>query len=79
MFYCVRVGERCNRLFYGECVFDAEDAASAALERVEVGAAAEGFAEVAGECADIGSFAAGHPQHGTWKPQCRIIRNIYPS
>jgi hypothetical protein len=37
-----------------------EDAATAALERVEVCAAAEGFAEVTGECAYVCAFAAGH-------------------
>ena len=36
-----------------ECVFYAEDAAAAALEGVEVGSGAEGFSEVAGECADV--------------------------
>jgi hypothetical protein len=77
---CVfRLRKGCNGLFDGQGIFDAEYAASAALEAVEVGSAAEGFAQVTGECADIGPFAAGHPDFSARQSQCGIVSDIYPA
>ena len=59
-----------------EGVFYAEDSATAALERVEMGSGAEGFSEVAGECADVGAFAAGHADGSAWQSESRVVGHI---
>ena len=48
--------KKTDGLVDGEGVFYAEDAAAAALERVQVGAAAESLSKIAGECTYISSI-----------------------
>lgn len=57
------------RLFDSQGVLYTEDSASAALEAVQMGSAAEGFSKIAGECTDIGALAACHPDHSPWQSE----------
>ena len=68
--------EQRNCLFDGQCVFDAEDAAAASLEAVQVGTASEGFAEVTGECTDICSLAACHPDGRFGQSEGGVVGHI---
>ena len=63
---CLLVGKESDGLFDGKCIFDAEDAAAAALEAVKMCSAAERFAKVACKCAYICTFAAGHAYFSAW-------------
>ena len=57
------------RLFDGQGVLYAENAALTALQTVKVSSAAEGFSKIAGECTDIGTLAACHPDHSPWQSE----------
>jgi len=67
----------CNGLLYAQGIFDSEYAAAASLEGVEMRSGAKGFTKVTGECSDIGAFAAGHPDDGTWKAQSGVVSDVY--
>ena len=68
-----------DRLIYCECILNAEYAAAAALEAVQMGSAFKGFAKVTGECTDICALAACHSEHGTGQAQCGVVRYVYPA
>ena len=71
--------EESDSLFYRQGVFDAEDAAAAALKAVEVSSASQCLSQVTGECPDICAFAACHTDLGAWKSQSGVVRHIYPA
>ena len=41
-----------------------------------MGSGAEGFSEVAGECADVGAFAAGHADGSAWQSESGVVGHI---
>ena len=63
----------------GQGVFYAEYAAAAALQAVEMGAASKSFTQIAGKCAYICAFAAGHPHDSARQPESGVVGHIYPA
>ena len=63
-------------LVHTESILHAENAAAAALQGVEMGAAAECFAKIACECTDIGAFAAGYSYDSSWQTQRRVVGDV---
>ena len=57
----------------------AEDAAAAALERVEMGSRAQRLAQVAREGTHVSALAAGHPDYSPRQSQSRIVSDIDPA
>ena len=47
-----------SQLLKGPCIFDAKVTNTGAAQRGEAGAVAQGLAEIIGEAADVGAFAA---------------------
>ena len=66
-------------LFYAEGILDEEDAASAALEAVQMSSAAESFSQVTCECTYVCAFAAGDPYQCLRKTERRIVSHVYPA
>ena len=64
---------------YGKGILHSEDAASASLKCIEMGAGSECFSQVTGKGSYIGSFAAGHSYHSTRKSQSGIVSHIDPA
>ena len=76
---CLLVRKESDGLLDGQGVFNAEDAAAAALEAVEMGSGAEGFSEVTGECSDVCALAACHSDRCARESKCRVVRYVYPA
>ena len=70
------VGEEGQGLLEGEGGFEAEGAGLGADEAAQVGAGAEGFAEVARESADVGAFGTGDADMRLGQAKCRCISDI---
>ena len=65
-----------DSLLHCQCILNAEDAAAAALQAVQVGSAAESLSEVTGEGADICAFRASHTHHSTRQSKGRVVGHI---
>ena len=57
-------------LFYAEGILDEEDAASAALEAVQMGSASESFSQIPCKGSYIGSLAACHSYYSAGQTEC---------
>ena len=67
--------EQGKRFRNAQRVFGGESAGAGASQGVQVGAAPQGFAQVAGQRPDVRAFAAGDPEFGVGKSQAGGVRD----